>query len=46
MSRYLALVPAAGVGSRFGAGRPKQYVEIDGRSVLEHTLRRLLARHQ
>lgn len=46
MSRYLALVPAAGVGSRFGAGRPKQYVEIDGRSVLEHTLRRLLAEPQ
>lgn len=46
MNRYLALVPAAGVGSRFGAGRPKQYVEIAGRCVLEHTIRRLLAEPQ
>ena len=42
MSRYFALVPAAGVGSRFGASLPKQYVRIAGRTVLEHTLRRLL----
>ena len=42
MSRYFALVPAAGVGSRFGATLPKQYVRIAGRTVLEHTLRRLL----
>lgn len=43
VSRYVALVPAAGVGSRFGAVRPKQYVRIAGRCVLEHSLRRLLA---
>ena len=42
MSRYFALVPAAGVGSRFGAALPKQYVRIADRTVLEHTLRRLL----
>ena len=46
MSRYIALVPAAGVGSRFGAALPKQYVQIAGRTVLEHTLRRLLAEPQ
>ena len=46
MSRYFALVPAAGVGSRFGAALPKQYVQIAGRTVLEHTLRRLLAEPQ
>ena len=43
MMKYLALVPAAGVGSRFGAGKPKQYAEIAGRTVLAHTLARLLA---
>ncbi|MBX3688095.1 2-C-methyl-D-erythritol 4-phosphate cytidylyltransferase [Dokdonella sp.] len=32
------VVPAAGHGARFGADRPKQYVEIDGRSLLEWTL--------
>lgn len=26
--RNIALIPAAGIGSRFGAGKPKQYVEI------------------
>ena len=36
------VVPAAGVGRRMGAERPKQYLEIRGRTVLEHTLDRLL----
>lgn len=38
MSRYIALIPAAGVGARFGAGKPKQYVEINGKTVLRHTV--------
>ena len=38
MSRYIALIPAAGVGARFGAGKPKQYVDIGGQTVLQHTL--------
>lgn len=38
MSRRIALIPAAGVGERFGAGKPKQYAEINGKTVLEHTL--------
>ena len=42
MSR-IALVPAAGGGSRMGAGRPKQYLELAGRPLLAHTLARLLA---
>ncbi|UOO88250.1 2-C-methyl-D-erythritol 4-phosphate cytidylyltransferase [Vitreoscilla massiliensis] len=42
-ARFFALVPAAGVGSRFGAQIPKQYTEIAGQSVLMHTLQRLLA---
>ncbi|KQY81715.1 2-C-methyl-D-erythritol 4-phosphate cytidylyltransferase [Pelomonas sp. Root1444] len=36
--RFFALVPAAGVGERSGAGMPKQYVEIAGRPMLAHTL--------
>lgn len=35
------VVPAAGRGSRFGADRPKQHVEIAGRSLLDWTLDRL-----
>ncbi|OSI08544.1 2-C-methyl-D-erythritol 4-phosphate cytidylyltransferase [Neisseria zoodegmatis] len=38
MKRHIALIPAAGVGERFGAGKPKQYVEINDRTVLEHTV--------
>lgn len=38
-----AVVPAAGSGRRFAAAQPKQYVQIDGCSVLEWTLRRLAA---
>ena len=36
-----AVVPAAGAGKRMGSATPKQYLEIAGRSVLEHTLWRL-----
>ncbi len=38
-----AVVPAAGKGARMGAPLPKQYLTIDGRTVAEHTLSRLLA---
>lgn len=36
--KNIVLIPAAGVGARFGAGKPKQYVEIAGKTVLEHTV--------
>ncbi len=36
-----AVVPAAGIGSRMQADRPKQYLELDGKTVLEQTLQRL-----
>lgn len=39
---YWAVVPAAGVGKRMNANRPKQYLELAGKTVLEHTLTRLL----
>ena len=38
-----AVVPAAGSGSRFGAERPKQYLEVDGEPLIAHTLRALLS---
>jgi 2-C-methyl-D-erythritol 4-phosphate cytidylyltransferase len=37
----IAIVPAGGSGSRFGGPLPKQYTEIAGAMVLEHTLRAL-----
>jgi 2-C-methyl-D-erythritol 4-phosphate cytidylyltransferase len=37
-----AVVPAAGVGSRMGSPVPKQYLKLQGKPVLSHTLQRLL----
>ncbi|WP_372780912.1 2-C-methyl-D-erythritol 4-phosphate cytidylyltransferase [Litorivivens sp.] len=37
------VVPAAGVGSRMGAGIPKQYLTVAGETVLSRTLKRLLS---
>lgn len=41
-SELYAVVPAAGVGSRMMADRPKQYLLLDDQTILEHTLTRLL----
>lgn len=41
--RYHAVIPAAGVGKRFGAGMPKQYLMLAGRCIQQHTLDRLAA---
>jgi len=38
-----AVVPAAGIGRRFGGEVPKQYLSLHGATVMEHTLRLLLA---
>ena len=38
-----AIVPAAGIGSRMQADKPKQYLQLHGKTVLEHTLSVLLA---
>ena len=38
LPRFWAVVPAAGVGARMAADRPKQYLTVAGRTVLEHTL--------
>lgn len=35
---FWAVIPAAGVGARMRANRPKQYLSVAGRTVLEHTL--------
>ena len=41
--RFWAVVPAAGVGKRMGATVPKQYLEVRGKPVIQHTLDRLLS---
>jgi len=41
--RVIALIAAAGQGTRLGAEVPKAYVELRGRTLLERSLRALLA---
>ncbi len=38
---YWAIVPAAGIGSRMGSSRPKQYLRLRDKPILQHTLERL-----
>lgn len=40
---YWAVIPAAGVGRRVGAAVPKQYLDLAGRPVIEHSLHTFLA---
>jgi 2-C-methyl-D-erythritol 4-phosphate cytidylyltransferase len=40
--KFWGIVPAAGVGKRMQADRPKQYLELAGKPVIEQTLSRLL----
>ena len=40
---FWGVVPAAGVGKRMGADLPKQYLQVNGKPVLQHTLERLLS---
>ena len=41
--RYFPVLPAAGVGSRMQADRPKQYLPIQGRFLLDYTLDAILS---
>jgi len=38
LPHFWAVIPAAGVGARMRADRPKQYLPLAGRTLLEHTL--------
>lgn len=38
-----AIIPAAGRGTRFGGGIPKQYLEVAGKPLIAHALDTLLA---
>lgn len=42
-ARFWAVVPAAGIGSRMASDRPKQYLPLQDKTVIEHSLRHLLS---
>ena len=41
--KIAAIIPVAGRGKRFGGNQPKQYLKLDDRSVLCHTLNKFLS---
>jgi 2-C-methyl-D-erythritol 4-phosphate cytidylyltransferase len=41
-NKIWAVVPAGGRGARMGSELPKQYLQLAGKTILEHTLDRLL----
>ncbi|MCU1347730.1 MAG: ispD [Acidobacteria bacterium] len=41
--RTLAIIPAAGSGTRFGGELPKQYLTLGGRTILDRVIDRFLA---
>lgn len=43
IEKLIAIVPAAGCGSRMNSAVPKQYLKINGITVLEHTINKLLS---
>lgn len=45
-TKYWAIVPAAGRGLRMGAKKPKQYINIAGKTMIEHSLAPLIANEQ
>ncbi len=42
LKTFWAVIPAAGVGKRMAADRPKQYLKLADKTVIEHSLQRLL----
>lgn len=41
MSKIVAILPAAGLGTRMGTGAPKQFLELDGVPIVILSLRRI-----
>lgn len=41
-AKFWVVIPAAGIGSRFGSTIPKQYLSLNGKPIIEHTLYKFL----
>lgn len=46
LNDIIAIVPAAGVGCRMNSQIPKQYLKVGSKTILEHTLNKLLTHPQ
>jgi len=40
--KHWLIIPAAGIGSRMGAALPKQYLSLDGKTILQRTIEALV----
>ena len=38
MGKNIAIIFAGGVGARMGSGLPKQFIEVNGKPIIIHTL--------
>ncbi len=45
-SKYWVVIPAAGVGSRMGVDKPKQYISINNKMIIEHTIECFIHREE
>jgi len=43
LGQFTVVMPAAGVGKRMRSSSPKQYLTIENKTILEHTVQRLLS---
>ena len=44
--RYWVVIPAAGVGKRMGVDKPKQYIQVSNKTIIEHTIECFLGREE
>ena len=44
--KYWVVIPAAGVGKRMGVDRPKQYIQVNDKTIIEHTIECFLYREE
>ncbi|MDP8032917.1 2-C-methyl-D-erythritol 4-phosphate cytidylyltransferase [Pasteurella atlantica] len=42
LRKIIAIIPASGIGTRMNISLPKQYLELQGKTILEHSLRPFL----
>ncbi len=45
-TRYWVVIPAAGVGKRMGIDKPKQYISVNNKTILEHTINCFIDREE
>ena len=45
-NKYWVVIPAAGIGRRMGSNVPKQYVSVNGKTIVEHTIDNFIGRKE